>query len=189
MSFRYGVIAWKELCQLRRDRMTLAMMAVLPVMQLLLFGYAINTDVRHTPTVVYDQDQSAESRDFYRTLEATGFYDVVGQARDYHDIERALRAGDAKVAVVIPPRYASDLTRGRTARVQLVVDGSDPQTVASATNTAASLVSARSSELLLRRLGATGVPFFVIDRRYGVSGAQPAEAFAQALDRAWSEPR
>ncbi len=107
MTFRYGVIAWKELRQLRRDRMTLAMMAVLPVMQLLLFGYAINTDVRHIPTIVYDQDRSAMSRDLYRSMEATGFYDIIGEVRDYDEIERALRSARAKVALVIPTRYAT----------------------------------------------------------------------------------
>jgi ABC-2 type transport system permease protein len=153
VTFRYGVIAWKELRQLRRDRLTLAMMTALPVMQLLLFGYAINTDVRHIPTVVYDQDQSAQSRDLYRSLEATSYYDVVGHVRDYDEIERSLRAGTAKVALVIPARYASDLAVGRPAQLQLVVDGTDPQTVGSATNTAASMVAARSSELLVRRMG------------------------------------
>lgn len=155
MSFRYGIIAWKELRQLRRDRMTLAMMVVLPVMQLLLFGYAINTDVRHVPTVVYDQDHSAASRDLWRSMEATTFYDVVGHVEDYGEIERALRGGRAKVALVVPAGYSSDVTRGRTAHLQLIVDGSDPQTVASATNTAASLVAARSSALLVKRLGAS----------------------------------
>src|SRR4051812_2002877 len=154
MTLRYGVIAWKELRQLRRDRMTLAMMVVLPVVQLLLFGYAINTDVRHIPTVVYDQDHSAQSRDLARSLEATTFYDLRGEVRDYDEIERALRSGKAKVALVVPAHYASDLTRGRTAHLQLVVDGSDPQTVASAINTASSLVGARSSDLLVHRLGA-----------------------------------
>jgi ABC-2 type transport system permease protein len=152
MTFRYGVIAWKELRQLRRDRMTIAMMVVIPLMQLMLFGYAINTDVRHMPTVIYDQDHSAESRDLYRSLEATGFYDIVGEVRDYDEIERALRSGAAKVALVIPTRYASGIKRGRGTTVQLIVDGSDPQTVASATNTAASLVAARSSELALSKL-------------------------------------
>ena len=75
------VIARKELLQLRRDRLTLAMMVALPLVQLLLFGYAINTDVRHIPTLVYDADQSAASRDLARSLEATGFYDLVGAAR------------------------------------------------------------------------------------------------------------
>jgi ABC-2 type transport system permease protein len=152
VSLRFAVIAWKELLQLRRDRMTLAMMVVLPVMQLLLFGYAINTDVRHIPTVVFDQDRSAQSRDLTRSLEATTFYDLVGHVESYEEVERAMRSGQAKVALVIPSKYASDLTRGRATKVQLVVDGSDPQTVASATNTAASLVAARSTELMVARL-------------------------------------
>ena len=153
---RIGVVAWKELRQLRRDRPTLAMMAVLPVMQLLLFGYAINTDVRNIPMVVYDQDHTAASRDLARSLEATGFYDVRGAVRNYAEIEDALRSSTAKVALVIPSRYASQVATGHAAQVQLIVDGSDPQTVASATNTAASLVAARSTELMVRRLGPVG---------------------------------
>lgn len=138
---------------MRRDRLTLAMMAVLPVMQLLLFGYAINTEVRHIPTVVFDQDQSAQSRDLYRSLESTTFYRVVGHVRNYDEVEHAIRSGRAKVALVVAPKYASNLAKGRSAQVQLIVDGSDPQTVASATSTASSLVSARSSELSVKRLG------------------------------------
>lgn len=152
------VIGWKELVQLRRDRLTLAMTVVLPLMQLLLFGFAINTDVRHIPMVVYDQDHSAESRDLAQSLQATGFYDLVGASSGYDDIERALRTGSARVALVVPPRYASDLVRGIPANVQLVVDGSDPQIVASATNTAASLVAARSASLLLRRATSRAEP-------------------------------
>lgn len=156
MTFRYGVIAWKELRQLRRDRMTIAMMVVVPIMQLMLFGYAINTDVRHMPTIIYDQDRTAQSRDLYRSLEATGFYDIVGEVRDYEEIERAMKSGQAKVGLVIPARYASNVKRGRGSTLQLIVDGSDPQTVASATNTAASLVAARSSELTLAKLTKSG---------------------------------
>ena len=159
MNTRTWVIAHKELLQLRRDRLTLAMMIVLPIVQLLLFGYAINTDVRHIPSVVYDQDRSAQSRDLARSLEATGFYDFVGSVNDYDDIQRALRGNRARVALVIPPGYASNLARGKPAQAQLVVDGSDPQTVASATNTAASLVAARSTEILLQRLQRSGSGF------------------------------
>jgi ABC-2 type transport system permease protein len=156
MLSRTFVIAWKELLQLRRDVMTLAMMAVLPLLQLLLFGYAINTDVRHIPTLIYDQDRSAASRDLARSLAATGFYDLLGEVRSYREIEDALRSGRARSALVVPSRYASNLAAGRSSQLQLVVDGSDPQTVASAVNTAAALVGARSSELLLRRLGGAG---------------------------------
>ncbi len=153
---RLGAIARKELLQLRRDRMTAAMMVVLPVMQLLLFGYAINTDVRHMPTVVLDQDHSAASRDLVRSLVATGYYDIVGGVRNYAEIERAMRTGRARVALVLPSGYAADLAAGRTAHAQLVLDGSDPQTVGSATNTAASLVAARSGALMVQRLATRG---------------------------------
>jgi ABC-2 type transport system permease protein len=149
-------IATKELLQLRRDSLTLAMMVVLPLLQLLLFGYAINTDVRQMPTLIFDADRSSESRSLEHSLSASGFYDLVGHVQSHAEIERALRAGRAKVALVIPAGYASQLARGQRATLQLIVDGSDPQTVASATNTAASLVSARSTRLLLQRLGQGG---------------------------------
>jgi ABC-2 type transport system permease protein len=154
------VIAWKELLQLRRDRLTLGMMAGLPILQLLLFGYAINTDVRHLRTVVYDQDRTAASRDLASRLVATGYFDLVGAVASYDEIGAAMRRGEARVALVVPPRFGADLrpgVAGRVAQVQLIVDGSDPQTVASAIDTAASLVAARSTGLLLARLGrATG---------------------------------
>jgi ABC-2 type transport system permease protein len=157
MIRRLLVIAWKELLQLRRDRLTMAMMAVLPLVQLLLFGFAVNTDVRHIPTVVFDQDRSAESRDLARGLEATGFFDLAGQVTGYAEIERALRAGTVRAALVVPVHYATDLAAGRTARVQLVVDGSDPQIVGSATSTASALVAARSSQVVVERLARRGL--------------------------------
>ncbi len=144
---RLGAVALKELLQLRRDRLTLAMMAALPVLQLLLFGYAIDTDVRHIPTVVYDQDRSAFSRDLVQRLHATGYYDFVGSVSGYPEIERALRTGLARVALVVPAKAERESERGATVRLQLVVDGSDPQTVGSAINSAAGLVAARSADL------------------------------------------
>jgi ABC-2 type transport system permease protein len=164
VTLRPFVVAWKELLQLRRDRMTLAMMIVLPLVQLLLFGYAINTDVRHMPTLVYDQDQSAASRDFAASMVATGFYDVVGHVSGYAEIERSLRRGEARVALVVPPRYAANLRAGKPASLGLIVDGSDPQTVASATNTASAMAAARSSELLLERV-----------KQSGAAGLEPIE--------------
>jgi ABC-2 type transport system permease protein len=151
-------IAWKELLQLRRDRLTLGMMGMLPLIQLLLFGYAINTDVRHIPTVVYDQDRSAASRDLARSLAATGFYDLVGEVRGYDEVSRAFRLGAARVALVVPPKFSASVgAPGKSGAVQLVIDGSDPQIVGSASNTAASLVAARSSALVLGRLAAAGL--------------------------------
>lgn len=148
-------IAWKELLQLRRDRLTLGMMLALPVMQLLLFGYAINTDVRHLPTVVWDQDRSAAGRDFALEMQATGYYDLVGSADSYADIESRFRSGRARVALVVPPGYGRALAERVAAPLQLLIDGSDPQTVASASSTAASLAAARSQELRVAHTGPT----------------------------------
>lgn len=148
---RVAVVARKELLQLRRDRMTIGMMVMLPLMQLLLFGYAIDTDVRHMPTLVYDADRSADSRDLARRLEATGFYDVVGQVGDYQQIASSFASGKARVAVIIPASFARNLATRRPTEVQLVVDGSDSQVVASATQTAASVVAAWSAELRVLR--------------------------------------
>ncbi len=156
MKLRPLVVARKELLQLRRDRLTLGMMAVQPIVMLLLFGYAINTDVRHIPTLVWDQDDTAESRDLARRMEATGFYDVVAHVDGYDAIDRALRAGEARTALVVPPRYAYALARGETAHVQLIVDGSDPQVVASSEGTAASLVEARAGQILVDRVERAG---------------------------------
>jgi ABC-2 type transport system permease protein len=149
---RFLAVAWKELLQLRRDRPTLVIMVGFPVMQLLLFGYAINTDVRNIPSVVLDQDQSAESRDMVQRLRATGFYDILGEVRDYDEMERAMRSAKARVSVVFPADFSEQLRAGGHTSMQLVVDGSDPQTVASASNTAASLAAQRSLEVVVGRL-------------------------------------
>lgn len=171
---RLFAVARKELIQLRRDRLTLAMMVMLPVMQLLLFGYAINTDVRNAPTTVLDEDGSARSRDFVRRMEATGFYRVVGHVAHRGELQRAFRSGSARVAVVFPVGYGRDIARGRTGRVQLIVDGSDPQTVASAANTAAGIAADLGAELSLHRLQRNGV-------------AAPAPALSLEVDT-WYNP-
>jgi ABC-2 type transport system permease protein len=153
---RLLALAKKELLQLKRDRMTLAMTFMLPLVQMLLFGWAINTDVRHIPAVVYDQDHSAASRDLPQRMAATGYYDLVGEVDSYEEIGQALRSGRARVALVVPPEFSSNMALGRKSTVQLVVDGSDPQTVGSAVNTAGSLVAARSAQLTVQRMRARG---------------------------------
>ncbi|MFO0694451.1 MAG: ABC transporter permease [Polyangiales bacterium] len=159
---RFLAIAWKELLQLRRDRMTLGMMIGLPVMQLLLFGYAINTDVRHMPLAVYDQDGSQESRDLVERMLATDFYDLAGRVRNYEEMQRALRSGRARVAIVLPVDFGERLRTGTGAKAQLVVDGSDPQTVGSATNTATALASGMAVTMMSARLERVGAGLGVV---------------------------
>ncbi|MEZ4411055.1 MAG: ABC transporter permease [Polyangiales bacterium] len=158
---RLLAVAWKELLQLRRDRLTLAMMVMLPLVQLMLFGWAIDTDVRHIPTAVLDHDRTAASRDLARSLAATGSCDLVGDLRDEAELTRALRAGRARVGLVIPARYAESLARGRPVTVQLVVDGSDPQSVTGATQAMGGLVAQRATVMLMSRAGVRAPPLSV----------------------------
>ena len=157
MIYRILALAWKELLQLRRDRPTIMSMIIVPVMQLLLFGYAIDTDVRHMRTVVFDADMSAASRDLGRSMEATGFYDIVGHVSSFEEVDHAMRAGQARIALVVPAGYGRAIAEGRSGHVELVIDGSDPQIVANATNTAAALVASRSADLQVVRLARRGI--------------------------------
>lgn len=137
---------WKELVQMRRDRLTLVMMTGVPVLQLLLFGYAIRTEVRHLPTVVLDDSRTAESRRLASALQNTGNFTVVGEVPDRAALDRRIVRGDAVAGLVIPARYASDLKRGRPAAAQLVIDASDPMTASAAVSAAALVATVQAVE-------------------------------------------
>ncbi len=153
---RLLAVAWKEMRQLMRDRLTAGMMLGIPALQFLLFGYAINTDVRHLPLAVLDRDRTPASRELARALTVTGYFDIAGAVEDDAQVERALRIGGARAALVILPGFSADLASGRGARAQLVVDGTDPLTVTSASNAAVGLASARSVALMVQRQAVSG---------------------------------
>jgi ABC-2 type transport system permease protein len=123
---RLGSIVWKEFVQMRRDRATLGMMLGIPVVQLLVFGYAIRTEVRDLPTVVFDQSRTRPSRELVQRLEATDNFRVVAYARSYEAAIRLVDAGRARAAVVIPPEYAARIAQRRPVAVQVLVDATDP---------------------------------------------------------------
>lgn len=141
----------KEFVQMRRDRFTLGMMIGLPAVQLVLFGYAIRTEVRDLPTLVLDESRTAESRALVATLENTGNFAIVGRVRSRAEIAGRIGRGEARAAIVIPPDYASDVKRGRTARAQVIVDAADPMASSAAISGAAMAGQARSLELLEAR--------------------------------------
>jgi len=123
---RLGAMVRKEFVQMRRDPTTLRLLLVVPVMQLLIFGFAIRTEVRHLPTVVFDQSQSAQSREFVQRLTSTDNFVLRRQVYSYTEAIEAVNAGQARAAVIFPPDYARNLKRGQTAQVQVLVDASDP---------------------------------------------------------------
>jgi ABC-2 type transport system permease protein len=117
---------WKEFIQMRRDRLTLAMMVLLPAIQLVLFGYAVRTEVRNLPTVVVDEANSAQSRALAQRLFNTGNLKAAGTALDRAAATAAIERGDARAALIIPPDFDLDIKRRRTATAQLLIDAADP---------------------------------------------------------------
>jgi ABC-2 type transport system permease protein len=151
---RLGAMIRKEFVQMRRDAATFRLVLVMPILQLLIFGYAIRTDVRNLPTIVFDQSRSQQSREFAQRLTATGNFVQNGVAWSYDEARRAVDRGRARAAIVIPPDYAKNLKRGRPAAVQVLVDASDP-TASQSAIAAAQLVGQQVSlDLLRRRTGA-----------------------------------
>jgi ABC-2 type transport system permease protein len=130
---RLLAIIRKEIRQLRRDRLTGGMIVGLPLMQVLLFGYAINTDVRHLQTAVADLADTHLSREFVARLGQTQVTDIVARADGPEQLEAMLRAGKVTIGVYIPPDFDRRIVDGTRSAVQLMVDGSDP-TILGVTN-------------------------------------------------------
>lgn len=130
----------KEMRQLLRDPKTKRFMFGAPLIQLLLFGYAVNTDVNHVQTFVVDHDATAESRALVEALTAGGYFDVVGQSQRSADIRSALDHGDALVGVEIPRGFARDLESGRGAAIQVLLDGTNSNTATVAQGYAARII-------------------------------------------------
>lgn len=145
MIARISAIVTKEFVQIRRDPRTLALVLVMPLMQLLLFGYAINTTVDHIATVVLDEAHDAQSRGFLTAFYTTGFFDPVAHTTSLDEVRHALDAGNARVGLVIPPEFSRDLLAGRSPRAQLVVDGSEPNAAQTALLVGAAVAQARSA--------------------------------------------
>jgi ABC-2 type transport system permease protein len=128
---RTFAVARKEFRQLARDRMTLGFVVGIPSLQLILFGYAINLDVRHVPTAVLDQARSAYSRKIVAELEATQTFHVTHDIADEQAAFRLLESGEVGAVVVVPPDFQQRIQRGRGATLEILTDASNP-TVASA---------------------------------------------------------
>lgn len=154
---RLRALLLKEFIQMRRDRLTFAMMIGLPIIQLLVFGFAINTDVKHLPTIVFDQSLQQEGRDFLAALTASEYFDIKYVAKNYQEVNNSIDSGKTKVGVIIPPDFSDNLKHGRSAAIQVIVDASDSMAASSAIGAAQLIGQIKSQEIMLTRLqGYTG---------------------------------
>ncbi len=148
----------KEFIQMRRDRLTLGIMVGIPVIQLLMFGFAIQTDVRHIPTVVLDESRTPASRDIIQAFENTGSFRIVGHVDERRALDAAIARGDAQAGIVVPADYPRDLARGTTATVQVIVDASDPLSSTAALAAAAGVAQVRNLAILSAAAGRSQLP-------------------------------
>ena len=145
----------KEFLQLRRDTITLRMIVMVPVLQTLIFGYAINYDVKHLKTVVLDEDRSFESRELVAKMTASEYFDVVRYVDSQAALRREIDSGHVSVGLVIDRDYGKDLRRGKPAQALLVVNASDTTTASQAMSIAGGISSQLSIRLLAQRGGWT----------------------------------
>jgi ABC-2 type transport system permease protein len=130
---------------------------IMPIMMLMLLGYASNTDVRNVPTVVFDQNNSRASRSLLDAYRATGYFSLDYVAFSDAEVNQLIESGKARVAITIPPSYDTDLSSGRQAQVSVLIDGSDPS-IASAALSAATLVGqVHGTQIQLQQLAARGL--------------------------------
>jgi ABC-2 type transport system permease protein len=125
---RIKAVAKKELLHILRDPLSLAMAFLMPVILLVIFGYAITFDINTIPAVVVDQDRSNLSRGFVSALQESGYFSIVAYPERHGDIDGYLDSGKARLAVVIPPGFSKKLSTGGSVQVGVSVDGSDSNT-------------------------------------------------------------
>jgi len=125
---RIKAVANKEFIQVWRDPLSLAMAFIMPVLLLILFGYAITLDVNNLTTIVYDVDRSSTSRELIAELSSSGYFTIVRNAEREKEIDEYLDSGKARVAVSIPREFSTVIRTGGIAQLQVIVDGSDSNT-------------------------------------------------------------
>ncbi len=145
-------IVVKEILQLRQDRRMLPLLFLAPVVQIVVFGFAVNTDVTNVPLVLVDGDRSARSRDLVRRFTGSGYFVLVGSEEDSGGIDEWLVTGRAQLALVIGAGYGRKAESGGTPEVQVIADGTDSMSATIALGYASSIVKGEEARLVASRL-------------------------------------
>jgi len=153
---RVGAVFRKEWRHIVRDSRSLMMALAVPVLLLLLFGFALSLDVDRIPTLIYDADQSADSRELVSRFEASRYFQVRGYVDDYHALEREIDRSRILMGVAIPQRYGEHIRAGENSGVQILLDGSDSNTASIALTYAESLVGQYAFQLRATAQNRTG---------------------------------
>jgi drug efflux transport system permease protein len=121
-------IARKEFIQIRRDKATIYMVFIFPVMMLILYGFGIRYDVKYVPMTILDQDRSTDSRQYIERFSKSTYFRIVRNAENYNELQDDIDRGRARIGMVIPPNFGERISSNREATVQVILDGSDNNT-------------------------------------------------------------
>ena len=171
---RFGAVVRKEFVQMRRDRLTFAMIVGIPILQLVLFGYAINTDPKSLPTAVVDHDRSTFSRSVTAAIANTGYFEIVAAPSSDAAADRLLARGTIQFVVSIPPDFSRRLMRGERPLLHVAADATDPGATGNAVNALGLLAtSALRHDLkgtLAPRVTDSSAFDVAVQRRYNAEG-------------------
>jgi ABC-2 type transport system permease protein len=156
---RFLTIIKKEFIQVKRDPISLKLPIAMPIMMMLLFGYAVNTEVDKIPTAVFDQSRTQESREYVDRFTASNYFDITSYIQSEKEMSSLIDGGKVKAALIIPADYATELKQNKTPQTQLIIDGTDPTTARTALSSGllvSEVYSRTFREGALRKLGASG---------------------------------
>jgi ABC-2 type transport system permease protein len=153
MNSRLVSIIRKEFIHIIRDPRSLAIMFVIPIIQLILLGYAATTDIRRLNTAVYDADRTIQSRQLIEAYRASDYFAMRYNVGNETEMAELLDRGDIRAGIIIPAGYGDNLAKGKTAQVAFLIDGSDPTVASTAFAASQSVGQAQSIQVLQRRLG------------------------------------
>jgi len=158
--FCFCAIVTKEFIQVKRDRISMAMPFMMPIVMMFLFGYAVNTEVDKVPTYVLDMNRTTQSRAYIENFAASGYFRIDGFVQNEQDIKDAIDADVIKVGLIIPPDFDRKIQRGETTAPQLIVDGTDPTTARTAFNSGMLISEMATRQLLderMKRMGSSSL--------------------------------
>ena len=157
----FTAILYKEFLVVLRDPLTLFFMLFPPVIEMIAFGYALDTDVKHLSTIVLDEDRTTESRQLVEQFVNTRTFRVVGEVQSVAELTESIRRGKAYVGIQIPPDFTRNLRAGRTARLQVLIDGSNSTIASSSLNTSLNVGFRNAVMQLTARVGLRELPIEV----------------------------
>ncbi|TAK13785.1 MAG: ABC transporter permease [Anaerolineae bacterium] len=160
----------KEFIQILRDPRTLALVLVIPIMQLLLLGYAATNDVRNVPMAVFDQDRSPASRELLDAYRAADYFSIAYDVTTEADLQRLIEDGKAGLGLIIPPGFGAAIHGSEPAAVLFIIDGSDPSVAATGLSAAQLIGQNFGVKVQTQRLARSGIP---------LNGALPLQVHTQ----------